>query len=224
MLERIRAQLKHLKVPTASDRIFKTECMFSFATPESEGGLFINLTDFQAYGKKFLELDFERTRNVLYLNEEHHRVPLSEDELAAQDATPSLLANGVEYGFNVNKKSYKIVKNESLILMPEGTVLQLPCSDLPELLLNVIAAIQVRCRCNPASVVCLRSAVGLVPSPVATGPLVYSVSMVARESVPWSAHSRSLCRSQLPGGPCPSDITPLLIRDRPLGCHGSAAV
>lgn len=35
------------RVPSNSNQVYKDECMFSFTTPESEGGLYMNLQSFQ---------------------------------------------------------------------------------------------------------------------------------------------------------------------------------
>ena len=48
--------------------------MFSFATPLSAGGLFVNLRTWQAFGAAFVGLDHERTGDALYLWEKWHQV------------------------------------------------------------------------------------------------------------------------------------------------------
>lgn len=55
-------------------QVYKDECMFSFATPLSTGGLYVNLATWQAYSAAFVGLDHERTGNALYLWEEWHKV------------------------------------------------------------------------------------------------------------------------------------------------------
>lgn len=46
-LVRTAMKLGQLKVPHGQEKIYKDECMFSYCTPESEGGLYINLKTFQ---------------------------------------------------------------------------------------------------------------------------------------------------------------------------------
>ena len=48
--------------------------MFSYATPLSQGGLYINLNTFQAYGEEYVALDLQRTSTRLYLHETWHKV------------------------------------------------------------------------------------------------------------------------------------------------------
>jgi hypothetical protein len=95
-------------------------------------------------------------------------VPLSEAEQAtraaaagaAADGKPSKMALGTEGGFALEAQpSYSLDKAASLVVLqgPETQplVVPLPCPDLPELVLNVVTAIQV-CwlMCQSASWLC----------------------------------------------------------------------
>lgn len=55
------------RAPQRADRVYKDECSFSFATPLSPGGLYINLHSWQSYGADYVQLDHQRTGNRLYL-------------------------------------------------------------------------------------------------------------------------------------------------------------
>ena len=46
-LARVRAAMRGLKAPGHYDKVYKEECMYSFDTPESPGGLFVNLRTWQ---------------------------------------------------------------------------------------------------------------------------------------------------------------------------------
>lgn len=61
------------RVPSHTDQVFKDECMFSFDTPLSAGGLYINLNTWQAFGQEYVALDHNRTGNRLYLQETWHK-------------------------------------------------------------------------------------------------------------------------------------------------------
>ena len=76
-LDLIRAALKQVPVrePQASDRVYKDECMFSFNTSLSPGGLYLNLRTWQSFGRQFLDLDHRKTGSKLYLHEVAHKVP-----------------------------------------------------------------------------------------------------------------------------------------------------
>lgn len=143
LLDRIRSHLSEVKVPSNYDKVYKDECMYSFASPESTDGIFVNMNNWQGVGARFLELDHQRTGTFLYYNEEHQRVPLPEEAVEAQEAAPTKMAIGGDQGFHVNKKLYEISKVCRLVIMPDKTAVQLPCPELPELLLQATAAIQV---------------------------------------------------------------------------------
>jgi ubiquitin carboxyl-terminal hydrolase 5/13 len=149
LLDRIRSHLSEVKVPSNYDKVYKDECMYSFASPESQDGIFVNMKNWQGVGARFLELDHQRTGASLYYNEEHQRVPISQETAEAQEAAPTKMAIGGDQGFQVSKKRYEISKLCRLVVMPEKTVVELPCPELPELLLQAISAIQVCCDRHP---------------------------------------------------------------------------
>lgn len=47
VLDAVRAGMRGLQPPKHFDKVYKDECMFSFDTPESPGGLFVNLKTYQ---------------------------------------------------------------------------------------------------------------------------------------------------------------------------------
>lgn len=114
--------------------------MYSFDTPESEGGIFVSLSSFQGFGREYVVLDHEKTSNVLYLHEKRRRVPLSEEELLKQQSRPDKLAIGGDGGFQVGQPKYKIEKSHALVLLPDLQFIPLPCPELPELILQAISA------------------------------------------------------------------------------------
>lgn len=71
LIEAIRVALKAspVKELQAGDRVYKDECMFSFDTAFSSGGLYLNLRTWQSYGEQYLALDRAKTGNRLYLHE-----------------------------------------------------------------------------------------------------------------------------------------------------------
>jgi ubiquitin carboxyl-terminal hydrolase 5/13 len=57
----VRSALPTLRVPGGQDRVHKSECAFSFDTPESPGGLYTNLATHASVGAAFVALDRART-------------------------------------------------------------------------------------------------------------------------------------------------------------------
>jgi len=47
VLDAVRQGMRGLQPPKHFDKVYKDECMYSFDTPESPGGLFINLKSYQ---------------------------------------------------------------------------------------------------------------------------------------------------------------------------------
>jgi ubiquitin carboxyl-terminal hydrolase 5/13 len=47
VLDAVRAGMRGLQPPKHFDKVYKDECMYSYDTPESPGGLFINLKSYQ---------------------------------------------------------------------------------------------------------------------------------------------------------------------------------
>jgi ubiquitin carboxyl-terminal hydrolase 5/13 len=47
LIDRVRAHMRTVKAPSHYDKVYKDECMFSYATPEAPGGLLINMQTWQ---------------------------------------------------------------------------------------------------------------------------------------------------------------------------------
>jgi ubiquitin carboxyl-terminal hydrolase 5/13 len=143
-MEAIRAGMASIRVPGRRDRVFKDECMFSFDTPESPGGLFTSLTTWQSFGAEYVAADYRKNANPLYLKQVWRRIakPRSSNEPAAETG-PSKLAIGIEGGFDVNSKHYDIEKTAFVVALPdvEATVLAVGNPDLPDMVALVVDAI-----------------------------------------------------------------------------------
>lgn len=75
-LEAVRYAMRNRcpRAPGLRDRVYKDECMFSFDDAFTPGGLYINLSSWQAFGADYVTLDQERTGNSLYLHDKRHKV------------------------------------------------------------------------------------------------------------------------------------------------------
>jgi ubiquitin carboxyl-terminal hydrolase 5/13 len=176
-MEAVRELAVTAKTPSHYDKVYKDECSFCFCTAQSPGGLYVNLTTFQAFCAQHVALDQQRSGAALHLHEHARKVgserpvaaqctaadqrtallpgsdvlvrplspqvPLTAEEEAAQQAAPDKLAIGMQGGFDVNATKYNIEKDFALVVMPTGDTFQLPCADLPEQVLDSIAAVQV---------------------------------------------------------------------------------
>ncbi|KAJ9512241.1 hypothetical protein QJQ45_012796 [Haematococcus lacustris] len=149
-LAKVRAHMGSVRIPAHHDKVYKDECMFSFDTPESPGGLFVSLTSFQpckalqGFGAEFVGTQFKRTGEALYLHEKRVRVPVE----AADDPDAAAAAAAVGAGgglqLDLGGPRYKFDSSQQLVVWgPAGQelALPLPCPDLPERVLQALAAI-----------------------------------------------------------------------------------
>jgi ubiquitin carboxyl-terminal hydrolase 5/13 len=135
----VRSHFGSLKIPSPHDKVYNDECAYSFASPFSEGGLYVNILSFLGFGAEFYLEDSEKSGCKLYLHEKFTQVPKSHPE-----NEPSKLAIGVEGGFAVGSK-YDVVKQYSLVVVGDSTrsnvSIPLPNQALPEFVSNVLQTI-----------------------------------------------------------------------------------
>lgn len=105
-LASVRAAMPSVRKPGPHDVVYKDECVFSFDTPFSRGGLYVNLSTLRGVGADHLRLDRARTGNALYLHLKFvKRKKATSDEsteTTTKEQTPTRLAIGVDGGFDVD--------------------------------------------------------------------------------------------------------------------------
>lgn len=147
-LNLIRRYLDKIRFPDASTEIYKEECVLSFDDPESELGIFLNLSTFTSFGAEFIARDFEKTGNGLYLQIKWKRVPkINHQEIQSADQSdlqPTKLAIGVEGGFQVGGLDYEIEKTHSLFILPERISIPYPNPSIPQFVCGIIDAVLAR--------------------------------------------------------------------------------
>ncbi|GAA6102539.1 ubiquitin carboxyl-terminal hydrolase 13 isoform X1 [Tachysurus ichikawai] len=57
-----------IRVPRSGDRVFKSECAFSFDSPESEGGLYVCMNTFLGFGREHVERHYRKTGQSVYMH------------------------------------------------------------------------------------------------------------------------------------------------------------
>lgn len=90
-MEVLKAHLSKVRIPEPSNRIYKEECCISFCTPRSEGGLYVDLNSFLAFGQEFVLWNYEKTGDPVYLNIQQRPKLVSENR---PHKKPTLLAIG----------------------------------------------------------------------------------------------------------------------------------
>jgi ubiquitin carboxyl-terminal hydrolase 5/13 len=147
--------LSQIRVPTASDRVYKEECAYTFDTPYSPAGLFTNLKTFQAVGEEMLLLDSERSGCRVYFHQKWVKIPKDDaannnnnnnnNEQESAKATPTKLAIGVEGGFDAGVAMFDVERTNSVVIFDEERVtIPYPSDELPMLVQNVVQEILSR--------------------------------------------------------------------------------
>lgn len=133
-LDAIRAAMREIRSPSAYDRVFNDECLFSFHSPFSPSGLFVSLHSFQGFGADYVALDQEKAgKPRLYVHAKWTKVA-KEPSSSSSDQPPTKMAIGVEQGFKPDEDKFDVVKEYKLVLLGGPPVsVPLPCEELPTL-------------------------------------------------------------------------------------------
>ena len=152
----IRKYLSDLKIPQPSDRVYKAECCYSFDTPETNQGLYINLLTKQAISARYLTFDRQRTKGQIYLQEEFFRVPkpipVTEVVVTDSSSKPTKLGINIDGGFQTDIPPYEIQEKYTIVIFTSNDPnnindrLMFPyrteaTNGLPEFLLSVCEAV-----------------------------------------------------------------------------------
>ncbi|XP_072316282.1 ubiquitin carboxyl-terminal hydrolase 5 isoform X1 [Eucyclogobius newberryi] len=114
--------LSTIRVPKSGDRVHKDECALSFASPESEGGLFVCMNTFLGFGSQYVDRHYARTGQRAYLQITRTRKPKSEDDSNSAAGhppkkKPTRLAIGIEGGFDVDQDQYE--EDIKVVILPD---------------------------------------------------------------------------------------------------------
>ncbi|XP_057963166.1 ubiquitin carboxyl-terminal hydrolase 14 [Malania oleifera] len=137
-MEMLRSSLSRVRIPEPTNRIYKQECCVSFDTPRSEGGLFIDMNTFLAFGKEYVGWNYEKTGNPVYLHIKQTKKLVPEDRPLKK---PTLLAIGVDGGFDNNEPECDEVR--SIVILPDYVTLPFPSVELPEKVRLTVDAILI---------------------------------------------------------------------------------
>ncbi|GJT33089.1 ubiquitin carboxyl-terminal hydrolase 14 isoform X1 [Tanacetum coccineum] len=137
-MEHLRANLTKVRIPEPTNRIYKQECCISFDTPKSEGGLFVDMNTFLAFGKDYVGWNFEKTGNPVYLHIKQTKKPIPEDRPLKK---PTLLAIGIDGGFDNQEPEYD--ETYSIVILPDYVTCPFPSVALPEKVRLAVDAILI---------------------------------------------------------------------------------
>jgi len=158
VLAAIRAGMGSVRAPGSHDKVYKDECLYSFDTPFSPDGLYVNLKTWGGVGKDFLGFDSGKTGSTLYVHLKYTKVPVAEEDEAgkaskaeatdAAAAGPTVLGIGVEGGFMLDSQKYEVVKEVALAVVlpsngdvePTVQMVGFPNEGLPEFVSRAVQA------------------------------------------------------------------------------------
>ncbi|XP_069039154.1 ubiquitin carboxyl-terminal hydrolase 5 isoform X1 [Lepisosteus oculatus] len=115
--------LSTIRVPRPGDSVHKEECAFSFASPDSEGGLYVCMNTFLGFGAQFVERHYRRTGQRAFLHIKRTRRPQKEEENGSgagdpPKKKPTRLAIGIEGGFDVSEQD-QYDQEVKVVIFPE---------------------------------------------------------------------------------------------------------
>ncbi|XP_054646005.1 ubiquitin carboxyl-terminal hydrolase 13 isoform X6 [Dunckerocampus dactyliophorus] len=125
-----------VRVPKTGDRVFKSECAFSFDSPESEGGLYVCMNTFLGFGREHVERHYRKTGQSVYMHLKRHVKEKATG--AAGGATPRRRDGKVfldlELNRDFNGEDYEYEDEAKLVIFPDHFEIPLPnIEELPAL-------------------------------------------------------------------------------------------
>ncbi|XP_055364247.1 ubiquitin carboxyl-terminal hydrolase 13 isoform X5 [Betta splendens] len=125
-----------IRVPRTGDRVFKSECAFSFDSPESEGGLYVCMNTFLGFGREHVERHYRKTGQSVYMHLKRH---VKEKATGAAGGAVPRRRNGkvfldLELNRDFNGEDYEYEDEAKLVIFPDHFEIALPnIEELPAL-------------------------------------------------------------------------------------------
>ncbi|XP_077440105.1 ubiquitin carboxyl-terminal hydrolase 13 isoform X2 [Vanacampus margaritifer] len=125
-----------IRVPKTGDRVFKSECAFSFDSPESEGGLYVCMNTFLGFGREHVERHYRKTGQSVYMHLKRH---VKEKSTGAAGGAVPRRRNGkvfldLELNRDFNGEDYEYEDEAKLVIFPDHFEIALPnIEELPAL-------------------------------------------------------------------------------------------
>lgn len=141
-MDELEQHLQKIRIPRSGDRIYKDECVYSFDTPDTPTGLYVNLITFLGLGQDHVLRYYRQTGNPVFL---HIRRTRKEIPSAQQGDGPekkiTRLAIGTTGGFMPDQQKYTYHETYEIVILPNFTTIPYPSSGLPEQLELAVKAI-----------------------------------------------------------------------------------
>ncbi|KAJ8418924.1 hypothetical protein AAFF_G00004230 [Aldrovandia affinis] len=125
-----------IRVPRTGDRVFKSECAFSYDSPESDGGLYVCMNTFLGFGREHVERHYRKTGQSVYM---HLKRTVKEKATGAAGGALPRRRNGkvfldLELNRDFNGDDYEYEDEAKLVIFPDHFEIPLPnIEELPAL-------------------------------------------------------------------------------------------
>ncbi|KAJ8922243.1 hypothetical protein NQ315_004180 [Exocentrus adspersus] len=143
-MELLAAHLKSIRIPSATDKVYKDECVFSFDNPETDTGIYVSLFSFIGLGRDHIQRYFKKTGLAVYLHirRERHEVS-SQPQGDGPEKKITRLAIGVEGGFDPDsgKKRFEYEDFYSIVILPDFATIEWPNENLPVIVRASVQAV-----------------------------------------------------------------------------------
>ena len=114
-MDAVRAAMRGIRAAGAYDQVYNDECVLSFDTPFSPGGLYVSLANYRGFGKEYVAVDLARgSGKGLYVHLKWTKV---EKEKPTDAAAPTKMAIGGEAGFQVDDDKFDVIKENAVVVL-----------------------------------------------------------------------------------------------------------
>ncbi|KAM7160862.1 ubiquitin carboxyl-terminal hydrolase 13 [Macrochelys suwanniensis] len=125
-----------IRVPKSGDRVYKTECAFSYESPDSEGGLYVCMNTFLGFGREHVERHYRKTGQCVYMHLKRHvieKVPGASGG-ALPKRRNTVLFLDLETNGDLNNDDFEYEDEAKLVIFPDHYEIPLPnIEELPAL-------------------------------------------------------------------------------------------
>uniref|UniRef100_A0A8D0HCN4 Ubiquitin carboxyl-terminal hydrolase n=1 Tax=Sphenodon punctatus TaxID=8508 RepID=A0A8D0HCN4_SPHPU len=125
-----------IRVPKSGDRVYKTECAFSYEAPDSEGGLYVCMNTFLGFGREHVERHYRKTGQCVYMHLKRHvreKVTGASGGALPKRRNTKLFLD-LETNGDLNNDDYEYEDEAKLVIFPDHYEIPLPnIEELPAL-------------------------------------------------------------------------------------------
>ncbi|XP_044290591.1 ubiquitin carboxyl-terminal hydrolase 13 isoform X2 [Varanus komodoensis] len=125
-----------IRVPKTGDRVYKTECAFSYDSPDSEGGLYVCMNTFLGFGREHVERHYRKTGQCVYMHLKRHvkeKVTGASGGALPKRRNTKLFLD-LESNGDLNNDDYEYEDEAKLVIFPDHYEIPLPnIEELPAL-------------------------------------------------------------------------------------------